>query len=442
MELAMTPTLLSRLQLALAVSALTSITSAQTQPFYTVEFLGVATAATGLNDSGLAIGWTSSAGANLRGWVAGNGSGVTLLPLPPGRASSMVYGINDAGVIVGHVATGSSPEFSGVAAVWTPIVGGGYSVQELGTLPGSAVSRAVAINNGNDIVGFSVAGIFHRPVRFVAPGVVQDLSATGIADPKSINDQRVLVDATGKRLDLNTMLVQNLGVPTGLPSSYVAVYPNAINAPNQVVGAAVLATSGNCSRQAARYTDGIGWEILSGCGQYNDAHGINDAGDVVMRIGTAPYVRFQGWSTRRVEDLIANTVGHWVPYNTFYSLEINNTGQVVLPASNATTGQSGMVLLTPRPAGYASFGTGCLGPSRCQPSALRDDGAVAFATRPWRPRRRCGGAGYAESPCAVTPRPSTRSSSSGRQGCRNGRSPAWPPVRTSCCGTAARSRHP
>jgi hypothetical protein len=87
--------------------------------------------------------------------------------------------------------------------------------------------------------------------------------------------------------------------------------------------------------------------VFSNCGQYNDAHDINDSGDVVMRIATAPYVRFEGIGTYRVEDLIANTVGHWAPYNTFYSVVIDNSRRIVLPASNAATGESGMVLLTP-----------------------------------------------------------------------------------------------
>lgn len=362
---------------ALSVLVLAPAVRAQTAPSYSVEFLGVATATTGINNAGVAIGWTS-AGSGLRGWVAAHGMPVTLLPLPPGRASSMVYGINDLGVIVGHVATGTSPEFSGVAAMWTPNASGSYDVVELGTLPGTTVSAALAINTQGDVVGYAQSGIFHKPVLFSAPGGPQDLSATGIGDPKSINDARVLVDGGGKRLDLQTMAVQNLGVPTGLPSNYVAVYPNAINATNQVVGAAVLATSGNCSRQAARYTDGIGWQILSGCGQYNDAHDINAAGDLVMRVLTAPYVRFEGIGTFRVEDLIANTVGHWAPYNTFYSVVINDARQIVLPASNASTGESGMVLLTP----IAEVGT---------PYCLGDGTGTACP---------CGNSGFAGNGCA------------------------------------------
>lgn len=359
-----TPSILSG-GVALVLATLASTARAQTPPTYAVEFLGSATSTNSLNAAGVAIGWTSGVGSSLRGWVAGPGMGVTLLPLPPGRASSMVFSINDLGLIVGDVATGNSPEFSGVAAIWTPNSSGGYDVQELGALPGTTVSHALAINNLGDIVGYSVSGSFHKPVLFTAPGGIQDLSATGIGDPKSINDLRVLIDGSARRLDLNTMVVQNLGVPTGFPSNYVATFTNAINAGGQVVGAAVLATSGNCSRQAARYSDGIGWQIFSSCGQYNDAHDINDSGDVVMRIATAPYVRFEGLGTYRVEDLIANTVGHWSPYNTFYSIAINNSRQIVLPANNPTTGESGMVLLTP----ITEVGTSyCFGDGTTTPS--------------------------------------------------------------------------
>jgi hypothetical protein len=43
--------------------------------------------------------------ANERGWVASHGSPLTPLPLSPGRISSRVYDINDAGVIAGDSET-------------------------------------------------------------------------------------------------------------------------------------------------------------------------------------------------------------------------------------------------------------------------------------------------------------------------------------------------
>ena len=324
-------------------------------PSYTVEFLGSAASLSDMNNSGEVIGSMTSA-SSFRAWVARPGHPITLLPLPPGRQSSFANSINDLGVIVGQASAAYSPEFGGVAIAWFPNAGGGYDVVELGALPGHALSNATANNNVGDIVGTSSNGTYRYPVRFTPQGVV-DLTSTGVFDPKGINDARVLVDATGKRLDLTTLSVQSLGVPMGQPSNYNAVYTRAINASGQVIGEAILATSTNCDRQAARFTDGIGWQILSGCGSGNAAVAINALGDTVMRLNLAPYVLLEGLGTFRIEDLIVAPVGHWFLFNS-YGLSVNDSRRLAVFGHNPTTGESGVLLLTPQ----GTVGTpGCAG---------------------------------------------------------------------------------
>lgn len=312
-------------------------------PRYSAQFLGVAVNAAAMNARGEIVG-TTWIGSSERGWVASRGSPLAPLPLPPGRASSWANDINDAGEIVGTVGTAvyGDPRYGAVAALWTPNGSGGYTVTELGKLPGDIGSSASALNDVGDIVGFSHDGTFQRAVWFAAGGV-QDISDL-VFDPQAINDQRVLV-GYGNRcvlLDLDTMTVEDLGLP---PGSYSSTLGWAINDLDQVAAEAVLSTSTHCSRQAARHSPGVGWEILSQCGSSNLASDINNRGDVVMRLNVAPYVRLQGLGTFRIEDLIVAPAGHWYLINT-YGLAINDAQQIAVPGTNPATGESGMLLLT------------------------------------------------------------------------------------------------
>jgi uncharacterized membrane protein len=316
-------------------------------PQYQVRFVtpGLsAINASGMNEAGDLVGTgTTGTGA----WVSRAGAPAMLLPVPAGVTFAIANDINDAGVIVGSI--GSPYSWMGFAAAWFPDGAGGYTIQQFGALPGHVSSHATALNNVGDIIGTSFNGTFRYPVLFASAGGggIQDLTATGIFDPVDINDHRVLIDHsfTCKRLDLNTMLVEDLGVPAG-PPSYLASSGAAINELGQVAGLGIYACCDNCDRVAARFTDEVGWEVFSICGQSNGAYDINDHGDVVMRLNVAPYVRFEDLGTFRIEDLIINTVGHWYVINGF-GLTINNARQIAVPATNSVTGQGGMVLLTP-----------------------------------------------------------------------------------------------
>ncbi len=320
-------------------------------PRYTAEFLGESIGAAAMNGAAEVVGTVTSPAT--RAFVAGPGLPLRLLPLPPGRISSVANDINDNGAIAGAVSSSTSPDFGPMAAVWIPDHLGGYVVVELGMLPGDIGSQATALNDVGDIVGWSKDGMYRYPVLFGHPAradralAIHDLTALGIFDPSSINDQRVLVDNsfTVKRLDLKTMTVTDLGVPSGGPPHYVATRSSAINELNQVSGQAILATSTSCDRQAARYTDGVGWQIFSSCGPYNGAVDMNDLGDLVMQLNVASYVHFEALGTFLIEDLIDDSAGHWAVING-YGLAINDSQQLVVPAKNLSTNKTGLILLT------------------------------------------------------------------------------------------------
>lgn len=323
--------------------------AAQPSPSYTVQFITPdlsAINAAAMNEAGDVVG-TSTTGTGA--WVSHVGAPAELLPVPPGAQFAFANDISDTGVIVGSVGPTSSLGF-GKAAAWIPDGAGGYTIQQFGTLPGHVNSDATAVNNVGDIIGYSSNGTFRHPVLFTAPGAPQDLSATGVFDPVDINDQRVLIDHsfTCKRLDLDTMEVEDLGTAVAAKSEigYIASRGEVINEAGQVAGSVRLAISTNCDHQAARFSDDVGWEVLSGCGPTNSAWDMNNLGDVVMRLNVAPYVHFEGIGTFLIEDLIVADTGHWFVINGF-GLAINDSRQMAIPATNNQTNQTGIILLTP-----------------------------------------------------------------------------------------------
>lgn len=376
---------MKRILLAVALAILPSLAAAQA-PTYLPQLLAESTGANGMNESAEIVGGTT-VGGNLRAFIVGPAHPYELLPLPLGMVSSSALDINDAGVVVGAVSVYYSPEFAGQAAAWFPDGAGGYSIQLLGRLPGHVTSLATAANNVGDIVGYSSNGTYRYPVLFTAPAGVTDLSSTGVFDPVDVNDSRIVVDHsfTAKRLNLNTMVAEDLGVPPESAGgvSYIATRATAINEAGQVAGAAILATSTSCDRTAARYTDGVGWQIFSSCGPYNSVYGMNDLGDAMMRLNVDVYVRFEGLGTYRVQDLIVSDIGQWYVINS-YGIAINNARQMVVFATNPTTGESGALLLTQQPtvvdAGSPRWTAGSLDPTLSNdPNPFKAATTIRFA---------------------------------------------------------------
>ncbi|MEZ4647609.1 MAG: hypothetical protein R3E97_02280 [Candidatus Eisenbacteria bacterium] len=302
-----------------------------------------------MNETGQIIGNQTFGGA-ARGFVVSDSTPLLYLPLPPGMASSIATDISDTGVVVGATSAQVSPEFGGVAIAWDPDGQGGFTYRLLGALPGQTLGRATAVNDLGDIVGWSSDGTYRYAALFTDPDGVQNLNSL-IFDPVDINNQRVVVDGsfTVKRLDLDTMVVEDLGVPAG--GGYLATSSVRINEAGQVGGLAIRATSQDADREPARYTDGVGWEIFGPVGVRNSVMDMNEQGDCAILLYTDLYVRYEGGGTHRVEDLIVDEVGHWgVSYLSGFTL--NSSGWIATYATNDVTGEVGTILLKPSdPAG-------------------------------------------------------------------------------------------
>lgn len=325
---------------------------AQSPPTYSLTPLGPASSVSDLNESGAVVG-QAAVGNTTRGFVASASSSYVLLPIAPGDQSSWALDINEAGVIVGALGTSISPEFGGRAVRWTPNGAGGYTLTELGKLPGHSGSVATAINDLGDVVGYSNSGMFRYAVLFTAPGGVLDLNPLGVFDPQAINESRQMLDKQCKRLDLDTMVVETFPLPSG-PPSYTAITGYAINELGQIAGTAVLATSTSCVYRAARHMDDYGWQMLSTCSPLANAYDINDLGDVLFQaIGLTNIVHLEGIGDFTGQLLLAPSAG---PYTVHSVGAINDARRLAVIATNTATGVTGAAIMTPLGSCQADLG--------------------------------------------------------------------------------------
>ena len=325
---------------AVALGPCTKATAGPERPTYRAIPIEGGTNPVDVNDAGTVVGTRLGP---IRAWVSQAGAPAQLLPLPAGMNSSWANDINEAGIIVGAVGPSSSPEFAGKAAAWVP-TRAGYDVVILGALPGHSLSDAVGLNDVGDIVGFSSNGTYRTPALFSLAAPPASLAATGLFDPQAVNDDRLVVDRsfTVKRLDLDTMQVDDLGTPG---AGYLATTATDIDATGRICGVAIR-TSTTCDREAAEYLDEIGWTILSTCGPYNGAQDLNDLGDLTLSVQLMHYVRFAGDGPRLIQSLIDDSEGPWYPFS-FTGLPINNLRQIALNATHPSSGFGGAVLLVP-----------------------------------------------------------------------------------------------
>lgn len=212
--------------------------------------------ANGINGQGQIVGVSSNSSANHP--VLWQGGTVQLVATTYGSAS--LYGINDAGVMVGSSRNSSNYDNA-------YMVNNGVAT-DLGALPGGDTtagnilnSRAMAINDSNQIVGFSMTSFGVDHAALWQNGSVTDLG--GIANNETsealaINQSGLIVGFAANASGVDQAVTWLNGVMSVLagPQSGGASVANAVNDEGLVVGSASVYTRSGWQNHAVVWQDG------------------------------------------------------------------------------------------------------------------------------------------------------------------------------------------
>ena len=293
------------LAFAVASLAFAPIVSAE-PPTYRVESLGTALVGTAINESGDAVGRQLNSQQIGRAFVAKRGGAVELLPLPSPWQSSDAYAINNEGLVVGAVSTGTIASIGSRAAAWRPTKKG-YAFELLTPYPGDQHSTATGVNDLGDIVGGSGGlglGLYPRAVAFTPEGgvLLPELSL-----PAAVNNERVVV-AWNTLLDLDTMTSTTVPLPPGNWQGFVATD---LSESGGFCG--YVSGFSGCSTFPLRHLTGAGWEFVGGCATTTSATAINAQGDVLAYVyNGGNWVSFVGEENLAIGSLIDPSEGDWI----------------------------------------------------------------------------------------------------------------------------------
>jgi probable HAF family extracellular repeat protein len=233
----------------------------------------------------------------------------TLLKVPEGAHGSWAVGVNNRGQVVGQVLTSRGGMR---AALWE-----GDEVHELGTLSGPWTSSASAINDQGHVVGWSQIGSPEAVTGLRAflyrDGRMLDLGSGGrrLSAATAINASGTVVGYTEGTDGTHHAVAWRDGVMHDLG---VGLSPLAINRAGQVVGRRVGAIGSAFLWEGGQLRD-----LLPPGSNWSAAHGINDAGQVIVAGG-------QGFIWDGTWTLRFEPSPEW---RFIYPRAINNVGQVV-----------------------------------------------------------------------------------------------------------------
>ena len=304
---------------------------------YTVTDLGsldgTSSVAYGINSSGQVVGYATSGSNSLPVLFSGNGTGIVIL----GNTAGTARAINDGGQIVGMESNGTVSE---------PVLfsGSGSNNTSLGGLPGgTGEGTALAINNSQQIVGSSYTSSSSPAVNFVASGNADlgsvgggsntDGSANGINDSGIIVGQSMNVSNHVRATRFASSGGANLDLGTLGGSSGVAY---AINNANQIVGSSTTALN-NFHATLFNLDGSSPIDLGTLSGSISNAHDINNNGVIVGSASTAN--RNHAFIYRNGTMLDLNSL---IPANSGVEIieawGINDAGQI---AASGVVGQAG-----------------------------------------------------------------------------------------------------
>ncbi|MCA8976768.1 MAG: hypothetical protein KDC98_18745 [Planctomycetes bacterium] len=338
---------------------LAAAASAQT-PTYRVDFVGGApatwsgpTAINAVNDSGRVVGSTY-VGTMRLAFVGWPGNGLSLLPLPAGATYAEAFDINTAGTVAGRVLLSGS---SSRAVVWQLDPSGNYQALLLPAGPGNQLPfDARGINDAGDVVG-KYGILFASYVWRQGLGVTQ---LTGYPSyPEDINERRQVIGDT-YRMDVDTMVIEDLGNPVGTGFNYLFTKLAEINDAGQCGGYGNTASGQSANKQAVRFTDGPVWRAFNSVPTISaNVMGIAATGDTAFHLGagtSGSYLHVDGFGTLGVAALVDPAYAAW-NVGSGQAPVISRGGRLATTGSNGT--QAGIVVLSPLP--FSDLGGGVRG---------------------------------------------------------------------------------
>jgi len=292
-----------------------------------------------LSDRGDVVGYARFADYNAHGFFWTEKTGLLDLgAIPPQSNFSVAQAINSHGIVAGYSTYDYPPLLNELAVLW--IEG---RIQDLGTLPGSDISEAMAMNDRGDVVGFSVPNAF----LWTRKDGMQDLGTL----PGGYYSQALAISPRSEVVGFSNASDGNWHAFLWTESEGMQALPylssgdssasaNGINRHGQIVGGSGNFYSGNFAVLWHRrdHVENLG--VLPGEG-WSTAFAINGRGQVVGWSGFRAFMWSRDEGMRDLNDLIPSNSGWFLSLAT----AINERGQIT--GQGSINGQSHTFLLTP-----------------------------------------------------------------------------------------------
>jgi len=329
---------------------------------------GDASWATGINDSGQVVGFSTDTSENVGAFLYTGSGAMQDLGNLGGGVLSQAEGINNSGQVVGlSVISYTNGHMLYHAFLWT----GSGTMRDLGALDMANNSAANDINNRGQIVGYSYCTTSNSPHAFIfsSGGPMIDLGTLSgtSSDARSINDSGHVVGSSDLGRGIyhaflwqSSTGMQDLGAPGGVVSR-----ADCINNKGQIVGQIGFASG----IAHAFFYNGSGpmTDLGSLGGPSSEALSINDTGVIVgSSYTTSASISRHAFVYRNsvmtdLNTLIDQTSG-WLLQS---ATAINEAGQIV--GDGVIGGQAHAFLLTavPEPATLVLFGMAAISLLAC-----------------------------------------------------------------------------
>lgn len=272
-------------------------------PFYSVTDLGTlggtSSFGTALNDSGHAVGYSTTSGGDTRAFYWTLGGGMVDLGLI-GTGSSQAFDISNTDNIVG--------QSGGKAFRWAPGAG-------MVLIDSASNGSANGINESNVAIGQRVVGNGNRTLRWSAANLITVVGPLANTAGAAIND-----------------FGQSVGIVGGLSGYYnngttftglSAFLPQDLNNTREIVGS--LSGVATWLDFDTNTTTTLG--KLSPTDSSSTALGINQAGTIVgISVGSGAFVTDSPSSIVSLTSLLAPSFSDW---EILTATDINNAGQII-----------------------------------------------------------------------------------------------------------------